>query len=87
MKVEQIQLGVSPLTDEVFAGRINKAKNKWLEKVNVTDMFTGCVIQKFGGHITEVEDDKGNKYEITVKKLKPTPQVTPVANKPLKQKS
>lgn len=70
MKAEQISLGVSPITETVFAGRLNKGKNMWLEKADVTDMFTDCVIKKYLGHTTEVEDEKGNKYEITVKKIK-----------------
>lgn len=70
MKIDQVTLGVSPLTETVFAGRLNKAKNMWLEKHDVTDMFIGCVIVKFGGHVTEIESDNGTKWEVTVKEIK-----------------
>jgi len=69
MTAQQIALGVSPLTKTVYAGRLNKKGNMWLEKADVSDMFMACVIQKFEGYTEEVEDDKGNKYEITVKKI------------------
>lgn len=70
MKAEQISLGVSAITETVYAGRLNKAKTMWLEKKDVTDMFIHCAIQKFGGHITEMESEDGKKYEITVKEVK-----------------
>lgn len=70
MKAEQIALGVSPITKTVFAGRLNKGKNMWLEKTDVSDMFMACVIERFVGYVEEVEDNAGNKYEITVKKIK-----------------
>ncbi len=70
MKAEQISLGVSPITNTVFAGRLNKRKSMWLEKHDVTDNFIGCVIERFGGSVEVVESDNGSQYEITVKKIK-----------------
>jgi len=71
MKAEQITIGVSPMTKTVFAGRLNKGKNMWLEKADVTDMFFACVIEKFVGTIETVEYENGDVYEITVKKINP----------------
>lgn len=70
MKAEQIKLGISPVTDTVFAGRLNKKGNMWLEKADVTDMFIGCVIQRFEGSVETIESSDGSEYEITVKKIK-----------------
>lgn len=71
MKVDlqKLRLGHSPMSDSIFAGTLARGKRVWLNKVNLTDDFIGCVIDRFGGHETEVEDAEGNKYLITVKKI------------------
>lgn len=71
MKVdlEKITIGHSPLTDEIFAGTHNKAGNKWINKINVTNAFIGCVISRWENHKEVIESGK-DKWEITVKKLK-----------------
>ena len=68
VELEKITLGYSPLSESVFAGTILKA-GVWRHKINVTNSFTDCVIQKFGGHVTKISDNENNEWEITVKKI------------------
>lgn len=70
MKVEldNVSLGYSPLSGSVFAGT-NIKPGVWRHKVNVTQSFIACVIQKWEGH-TEVIAAGDEQWEITVKKIK-----------------
>lgn len=70
MKVEldNVTLGYSPLSESVFAGT-NIKPGVWRHKVNVTQAFLNCVIQKWEGH-REVIESGENQWEITVKKIK-----------------
>lgn len=69
MKLEEITLGHSPLTDSIYAGRLNKAGDKWLDKKDVTNEFIDCVIKRWEGH-TENISQGDKKWEITVKRIK-----------------
>lgn len=71
MKVEldNVVLGYSPLSEKIFAG-IPLKEGQWRHKVNVTNTFIHAVIAKYGGHVTTIEDNDGNKWEITVKSIK-----------------
>ena len=68
LKIEQITIGYSELTDSVFAGVLNKEGNKWLQKVDVTNAFLGCVISRWENKKETIRSGD-NKWEITVKKL------------------
>jgi hypothetical protein len=70
MKVEldNITLGYSPMSESVFAG-IHSKPGIWRHKVNVTNTFIACVIEKYKDASTIVSDGK-SEYEITVKKIK-----------------
>lgn len=37
--INDIKIGFSELTGEVFAGKTNKDGTKWIEKVNITSQF------------------------------------------------
>lgn len=69
VELEKITLGYSPLSEAVFAG-IPLKDGQWRHKQNVTNSFMQSVISKFGGHVTVIEDNDGNKWEITVKSIK-----------------
>lgn len=70
MKVEldKVTLGYSPLSESVFAGTIIK-DGVWRHKINVTQAFIKCVIQKWEGH-TEIITSGNDQWEIAVKKIK-----------------
>lgn len=71
INVEEIKIGISPMTGEVYAGKLNKKGNLWLSKVNVTNQFVDTVLRKYEGKIEEVENEAtGEKWEISVKKIK-----------------
>jgi hypothetical protein len=70
MKVEldNVVLGYSPLSESVFAGT-HLRPGVWRHKVNVTQSFIFCVIEKYKDSV-EVISDGENEWEITVKKIK-----------------
>jgi hypothetical protein len=53
MAYENLRLGVSPLTKTVFAGRVNKKGDVWVDRKDVTQDFLRCVFDYF-------EPDKEN---------------------------
>lgn len=69
MKVEldNVILGYSPLSGNIFAGT-NIKPGVWRHKVNVTQSFIDCVIQKWEGKTETITDDE-NEWEITVKRI------------------
>lgn len=71
MKVEldNVTLGYSPLTGNIFAGISLKDGKTWRHKKEVTSDFLTCVIHKWEGK-TEIIDAGPDKWEITVKKIK-----------------
>jgi hypothetical protein len=70
MKVEldNVTLGYSPMSESIFAG-VHSNPGVWRHKVNVTQSFIACVIEKYKGSVEVVSDGK-NEWEITVKKIK-----------------
>lgn len=72
MKLEELTIGVSPLTGEVFIGKPNKSRFKWLKKHNVTDEFTQAVLTKYLGKLktaTHTIESGSEKWELTIKKI------------------
>lgn len=71
MKVDldNITLGLSGLTDNVYAGVLNKKKTMWLNKKDVTQSFIDCVIKRWEGHKELIENGE-SQWEITVEKLR-----------------
>lgn len=70
MKVEldDVKLGYSPMSESIFAG-IHSKPGVWRHKVNVTQDFIFCVIEKYK-HQTEVITDGEHEWEITVRQIK-----------------
>lgn len=75
VNLPDIRLGISPITDEVFVGILNKKGDKWLKKVSVTNDFLACVINRWDNQVEVIQSGK-DKWEITVRRLQ---------NKPIKK--
>ena len=67
MKVENIRIAVSPLTDTVYAGKLSKDKTYWLDKKDVTDDFLGAVIDRWKNTFQTITTPDGKRYRIEVK--------------------
>lgn len=50
----EYHLGVSPITNTIYAGTLNKAKTMWLNKSDVTDEAVACVRD----HLKRLADDE-----------------------------
>ena len=74
--LDQIRLGVSPLTDRVYLGTVSKKdKGLWLSKVDATSQFIGNLLAwTEPGTVRTVTCSDGSEYEISVKRTK-TPNV------------
>lgn len=71
MKVEldNVILGLSPLTGNVLAGIPLKDEKTWRHKKDVTQSFLACVVRKWEDS-SEIIESGDNAWEITVKKIK-----------------
>ena len=71
MKLEDLHIGVSPLTDSVYVGTVNKRdRGLWNQKRDMTSNFIAAVMDWAPpGTIRMVSDNKGNSYEIEVRKV------------------
>lgn len=69
VELEKITLGYSPLSESIFVG-VPLKDGQWRHKQDVTNAFVHAVLVKYGGAVTVVEDNDGNKWEITVKSIK-----------------
>lgn len=63
-------IGVSPLTGDIFQGRVNKAGNAFIgEKKDVTSQILRVIIEKADFHGGEFEIRSGeNRWTVNVKK-------------------
>ena len=71
MKLEDLHIGVSPLTDTIYLGAVSKrAPDTWTSKVDRTNEFIGVLMAWTPpGSVRLVNDNHGNRYEIEVRKL------------------
>jgi len=70
MAYQNLKLGVSPLTNTVFAGRVNKKGDMWLDKVNVTEQFLSCVLTYFEDKTENIISADGKPIaKITIERL------------------
>jgi len=72
MKVEldDLELRISPATDEVFVGIIQKNNpHVWKHKKDVTNGFLACAVARWSGFEQEITGADGKKYSISVKEL------------------
>lgn len=68
MGVENIRVAKSALTDEVFAGYIDKTGKGWRTKKNITADFLKAVIDRWENQ-EEIISDGTNKWKIRVETL------------------
>jgi hypothetical protein len=68
----KIRVQPSPLTNTIYAGRINKTDSAWQgEKYDVTSDVIGSIIQYVGvGNIISVNENGKPAYEIEVRAIK-----------------
>lgn len=69
INIEEIRLGHSPLTDTIFAGKLNAKGSQWLSKKDVTNDFISCVIQRWENK-EEIISSDNSRWEITVRRKK-----------------
>lgn len=69
MKLENIHIGVSPLTDRIYLGTLRNSTT-WGSKVDFTSTFIAALMDWCPpGVIRTVTDNHGNTYEVQVKKV------------------
>ncbi len=76
MDLTSIRIAKSALTDNVYAGFLDKDQISWLEKVDITNDFLKAVIERWAGFGQILNSSYGKSYYITVKEVdnaKPKP--------------
>jgi hypothetical protein len=71
MNLDDIHIGVSPLTDTIYIGTVSKReRGVWASKVECTGKFLGALMEwNPPGTIRTITDNHGNQYEIEVRKI------------------
>lgn len=73
VNLEDLRLGVSELTDEVFVGIMEKNGMLWKHKINLTNDFIQAVVQRWQNQ-KQTFTRNGYEYEVSVKKTKIKPK-------------
>jgi len=58
------KIGVSPITKDVYLGKLNKDESAWLSKKEINQLFFQCVVERFKGDLTELK--KGGESEVLI---------------------
>jgi hypothetical protein len=68
MKLNDIHIGASPLTDRIYIGTVSKKDDSlWSSKVDCTSAFIAALMDWAPpGAVRVVEDKHGNQYEIEI---------------------
>jgi len=71
VKLEELHIGVSPLTDRLYLGTVSKRdRGTWASKTDYTSKFIGALMEWAPpGTARLVTDNHGNRYEVEVRKL------------------
>lgn len=69
MGIENLRVAKSALTDEIFAGYVDKTGKGWKTKKNITFDFLNAVIERWENQ-EEIISDGTNKWKIRVEKIK-----------------
>jgi hypothetical protein len=71
MKLDEIHIACSPLTDRIYMGTVSKRdRSTWNSKVDCTSKFIGALMDWVPwGTVRVVCDNHGNQYEIEVRKV------------------
>lgn len=72
-KLEDIHIGVSPLTERVYVGTLSKREpGVWAQKHDCTGLFLGALMNWCPPGTTRIiTDNHGGKYEVEVRKVAP----------------
>lgn len=72
-RLEDIRIGVSPLSDRIYIGTVSKKDpSLWLTKLDATSQFIGNLLTwTEPGTIRTVTSTDGSEYEIEVRRTKP----------------
>lgn len=69
-KLEDIRLGVSPLTDRVYMGTVSKTdRSRWLQKRDATSDLCQAVLTWIEPGTIRTVEGGGKRYEIEVREL------------------
>ncbi len=70
MSLDNVKIGMSVLTDNIYIGYIEKNGHMWKKKKDITDAFVNIVIQRWEScsQVVTVRDT-GDKFKISVQKL------------------
>lgn len=66
---DNLVLGKGSLTDKVYVGTLNKAKDRWIHKRDITSDFLRVVIERFNGY-EEIITDGIKNYKIRCEEVK-----------------
>lgn len=69
MKLEELRLMKSAITDNFYVGKPSKDGLTWSSKIDVTNDFLACVLARWAGYTENITCDNGKKYEIAVKEI------------------
>ena len=71
MKLDNLHIGVSPLTDRIYLGTLSKReRNTWASKIDFTSKFLGALMDWIPpGTVQMITDSQGTSYEIQVRKM------------------
>jgi len=69
MKISELRLAKSVLSDNVYVGIRNKVGDAWLQKKDITNDFLCAVIERWGGYAETITVSDGTVYQITVRKI------------------
>jgi hypothetical protein len=50
-----VKIAVSPLTNTIYAGKVNKKGTEWLSKEDVTEQVLSAVAQYMDGNYAEID--------------------------------
>jgi hypothetical protein len=69
--MKNLYVGTSPLTGEIYAGTIDKVKEAWTSKQDVTKLAINAVCEhiSMNGGIAHVDYDKNKRFKITVERV------------------
>ena len=69
MKLDQLEISCSLLTDKIYLGRPNKKGTTFLEKIDITAKATAAVVISLGEGSKVLDFGNGVKYRVTIEKL------------------
>lgn len=70
MNLKNIHIAKSALTDDIYAGYVNKDGQTWRDKKNVTSEFLAAVVARWNGYKQMITVSNGKRYEVAVREVK-----------------